>query len=42
MKERFKEKKTSKDKKKSHAADGSMKLPPKSRVDELVVSLLSS
>ncbi|XP_054877385.1 otoferlin isoform X5 [Poeciliopsis prolifica] len=36
MKERFKEKKSSKQKR-SHAADGSEKRPPKARVDELVV-----
>ncbi|KAM4529503.1 otoferlin isoform 5-T5 [Fundulus diaphanus] len=37
IKERYKEKKISKDKKKSHAGDGLEKLPPKARVDELVV-----
>ncbi|XP_047244490.1 otoferlin isoform X11 [Girardinichthys multiradiatus] len=37
MKERFKEKKSFKDKKKSHAADGLEKRPLKARVDELMV-----
>ncbi|XP_015225069.1 PREDICTED: otoferlin-like [Cyprinodon variegatus] len=37
MKERFKDKKISKDKKKSHAADASEKRPPKTRVEEMMV-----
>lgn len=38
MKEKGKEKKSSKDKKKGQAADGSEKRPVKAKVDELMVN----